>query len=113
MVHNVSARSSLHLHLGPPEAIVRLPEISLSSQRLGPNLREVPPATSGRFLLQRFSEVFRDFQRFSEVFRDLQRLSEVLKPGAKNLREVFVVALHLAECLDRHCWRFLRRVVMS
>ena len=46
--------------------------LSLSlRRRRGPLLREVPPAISGGFLLQRFSEAF-------------QRFSEVLKPGAKK-----------------------------
>ena len=110
MVHNVSARSSLHLHLGPPEAR-RWASRNFS---LFAEAWPKPPGSSARYLREVFvAEVFRGFQRFSEifqrfseVFRDLQRLSEVLKPGAKNLREVFVVTRHLAECLGRHCWRF-------
>ena len=58
--------------LGTEVPVVRFPEMSLFSQRLGPNLQEVPSATSGRVFcrgLQRFSEILRDFQRFSEILR--------------------------------------------
>ena len=90
--------------------------MSLSSQRFGPNLREVPSATSGRFLLQRFSEVFIGSQRFSEVFRGFQRFTEIFRDFQSKRKKPlggFVVGRSLAECLGQHCWRVLPRVVMS
>ena len=79
--------------------VVRFPEVSLSSQRLGPNLQEVSPATSGRFLLQRFSEGFRNF---SEGSRDFQRFSEICSGFCSQAQKPprgSVLSHHLAEYL--------------
>ena len=88
--------------------VVRFPEISLSSQWLGPNLRQVLPATSRRFFcrgLQRFSEILRGLQRLSEIFRGFEARHKK-RPGGS------VVSHRSAECFGQHCCRFLHSVVI-
>ena len=82
--------------MGP---VAGFPKISLSSQRLGLNLREVPPATSARVFggFQRASEIFPHYQRFSEVSRDVQRFGSQAQKTSGRL----VMKHHLSECFGQ------------